>query len=118
MIPAFSGISGCMFYLRAFSPSVETAYDQFKEIELNKIEEKIIIKDKENYQKNLDIKKNYLILENVSFSYEKNKKLINNINIKIPKNSFVSIVGPSGSGKTTLQSLIMGIIRPDRGNIF
>ena len=57
MIPAFSGISACMFYLRAFSPSVEIAYDQFKEIELNNIEEKIIIKGKKSYQKDLDIKK-------------------------------------------------------------
>ena len=56
MIPAFSGISGCMFYLRAFSPSVETAYDQFKEIELNKIEEKLLLKIK-RIIKNLDIKK-------------------------------------------------------------
>ena len=66
----------------------------------------------------MDIKSNYLILDNVSFSYEQNKKLINNINIKIPKNSFVSIVGPSGSGKTTLHSIIMGLIKPDQGNIF
>ena len=118
MIPAFSGISACMFYLRAFSPSVEIAFNQFKEIESSNIEEKTIFKGKRNYKRDLDIKSNYLILDNVSFSYEQNKKLINNINIKIPKNSFVSIVGPSGSGKTTLQSIIMGLIKPDQGNIF
>jgi ABC-type multidrug transport system fused ATPase/permease subunit len=118
MIPAFSGISACMFYLRAFSPSVEIAYNQFKEIESSEIEEKTIFNGKRNYQKDLDIKSNYLILDNISFSYEQDKKLINNINIKIPKNSFVSIVGPSGSGKTTLQSIIMGLIKPDQGNIF
>ena len=49
---------------------------------------------------------------------KKTKKLINNINIKIPKNSFVSIVGPSGSEDNLTWSLIMLIIRPDRGNIF
>ena len=85
MIPAFSGISACMFYLRAFSPSVEIAFNQFKEIESSNIEEKTIFNGKKNYQKDLDIKSNYLILDNVSFSYEQNKKLINNINIKIPK---------------------------------
>ena len=73
MIPAFSGISACMFYLRAFSPSVEIAYDQFKEIVSSNIEEKKIFNGKRNYKRDLDIKSNYLILDNVSFSYEQNK---------------------------------------------
>ena len=47
MIPAFSGISACMFYLRAFSPSVEIAFNQFKEIESSNIEEKLSLKVKE-----------------------------------------------------------------------
>ena len=34
------------------------------------------------------------------------------------KNSHVSIVGTSGSGKTTLQSIMMGLIKPDEGNVF
>lgn len=118
MIPAFSGISACMFYLRAFSPSVEIAYDQFKEIVSSNIEEKKIFNGKKSYHEDLDIKSNYIILDNISFSYEKNKKLIEKINVRIPKNSFVSIVGPSGSGKTTLQSIMMGLIKPDQGNIF
>ena len=118
MIPAFSGISACMFYLRAFSPSVEIAYDQFKEIVSSNIEEKKIFNCKKSYHEDLDIKSNYIILDNISFSYEKNKKLIEKINVRIPKNSFVSIVGPSGSGKTTLQSIMMGLIKPDQGNIF
>ena len=50
MIPAFSGISACMFYLRAFSPSVEIAFNQFKEIESSNIEEKTILKGKRNYK--------------------------------------------------------------------
>ena len=66
----------------------------------------------------MNILKNYLVLDNVSFSYEKNKKLIDRINVKIPKNSHVSIVGTSGSGKTTLQSIMMGLIKPDEGNVF
>ena len=118
MIPVFSGLSSCLFYMRAYTTSVETAYEQLKAIELNKSSLRNIPNNQENYEKNLNILKNYLVLDNVSFSYEKNKKLIDRINVKIPKNSHVSIVGTSGSGKTTLQSIMMGLIKPDEGNVF
>lgn len=118
MIPAFSGISTCLFYMRAYTPSVETAYDQLEAIYSNDLYKKVPVNAKENYEKNLDINKNYLIIDNVSFSYEKNEKLLKDINFRIPKNSHVSIVGSSGSGKTTLQSIMMGLIKPDKGNVF
>ena len=118
LIPAFSGISLTLFYLRVYTPNVETVYDQIKEIRtsnhLNVIEEKI----KKNYQDNLNTDKNYIVVDNVSFSYEKNQSLLKNINLSIPKNSSISIMGPSGCGKSTLQSIIMGLIKPDKGNIY
>lgn len=43
-----------------------------------------------------------LELKNVSFAYEKNKKILNNISFSIEKAQIVSLVGKSGSGKTTL----------------
>lgn len=119
LIPAFSGISVTLFYLRVYTPSVDIVYNQIKEIRLNKI--KIINKDKnlkKIYKENLDLEENYLVVDNICFSYDKNKKLLDNINIKIRKKSFVSIMGPSGSGKTTLQSIIMGLIKPQTGNVF
>ena len=44
--------------------------------------------------------------------------MLKKISLTIPKNSLVSIVGPSGSGKTTLQSILMGFIEPDQGNVY
>jgi len=118
MIPVFSGLSSSLFHMRAYTISVETAYGQLKVIELNKSSFKSISNHQKSFEKIPNILKNYLVLDNVSFSYEKNKKLIDRINIKIPKNSHVSIVGESGSGKTTLQSIMMGLIKPDTGNVF
>jgi NitT/TauT family transport system ATP-binding protein len=43
---------------------------------------------------------------------------IEEINLNIPANSFVSLLGPSGSGKSTLLKLIAGIERPSRGVIY
>jgi NitT/TauT family transport system ATP-binding protein len=42
---------------------------------------------------------------------------LDNINLGIPANSFVSLLGPSGSGKSTLLKLVAGIERPSSGAI-
>ena len=57
-----------------------------------------------------------LTLENVSKTYNK-QKVINNINLTVPDNYFVSIVGKSGSGKSTLLNIIGGLERTDTGRI-
>ncbi len=52
----------------------------------------------------------------VSFKYT-NKDLLKNISFKIKKNDFIGIIGPSGSGKSTILKLLMGVIKPDNGDI-
>ena len=55
---------------------------------------------------------------NVSFGYgETDKKVIENLNLKINKGENVALVGPSGSGKTTLCSLIPRFYDITDGNI-
>ncbi len=44
-------------------------------------------------------------------------KAVKNVNLKIPKGKFVSILGHSGSGKTTLLSLIGGLTKPSYGEV-
>jgi ABC-type bacteriocin/lantibiotic exporter with double-glycine peptidase domain len=59
-----------------------------------------------------------LIIENLNFSYKEAKKIIlNNLNIKISFGKFLGIAGISGSGKTTLLSIILGLLKPDKGNV-
>lgn len=59
-----------------------------------------------------------ITLENISYSYPKSKKIIiNNISIKITKNSCVGIVGTTGSGKTTLIDLILGLLEVSEGHL-
>ncbi|MBE5805223.1 MAG: ATP-binding cassette domain-containing protein [Clostridiales bacterium] len=57
-----------------------------------------------------------LELKNISFIRD-NKKILNNINLKINLNKFIAITGPNGSGKSTLAKIIMGIEKPDSGEI-
>ena len=58
-----------------------------------------------------------LELKNICFERD-NKKILDNINLVIDTNKLVVITGPNGSGKSTLAKIIMGIEKPDSGEIF
>lgn len=53
---------------------------------------------------------------NISFSYG-DKTIIENFNFEIKKNKFLFIHGKSGSGKSTLLNLLMGLLKPTKGQI-
>jgi len=62
--------------------------------------------------------KNDICLNNISFAYKGSKhKSVMNININIKKGKKIAVVGPTGSGKSTFLDLILGIIKPDEGEI-
>lgn len=56
-------------------------------------------------------------LSGISFSYDGERKVLDDINIQIPAESFTGIVGESGSGKSTIASLLMGRNTPQSGKI-
>lgn len=56
-------------------------------------------------------------VQNVSFAYEENKYILNNISLTFEKGKSYAIVGTSGSGKTTLLNLLMGSSYNYTGNI-
>ena len=53
----------------------------------------------------------------VSFSYNKKQKLIQNLNLIVPYGKKVAIVGPTGCGKTTLINLLMRFYDVNSGDI-
>lgn len=57
-----------------------------------------------------------LELKNICFTRD-NKKILDNINIKIDTGKFIAITGPNGSGKSTLAKIIMGIEKQDEGQV-
>ena len=58
-----------------------------------------------------------LQVENITFSYDKNK-VIKNINFSVSKGQNIAIIGESGCGKSTLLKLIYGLYDLDEGQIF
>lgn len=54
--------------------------------------------------------------KNLSKYYDK-KRILNGVNIELKKGESVAILGPNGAGKTTLFYIIMGLIKPDIGEV-
>jgi energy-coupling factor transport system ATP-binding protein len=58
-----------------------------------------------------------LKMENISFSYDGLRPVLEDIDIDIKEGEMVSIVGKNGAGKSTLSKLLCGFEREDRGRI-
>ena len=56
-------------------------------------------------------------IENVSFSYDKSRKLIENFNLEVKPGMRIAVVGPTGCGKTTFINLLMRFYDVDGGCI-
>jgi len=108
---------------KAYEPiaifNVEYVDYKLNNVTVNKYINLLDIKDDEALNSGLKVKKiiGNIELKNVSYSYNNEKNIINNLSFKVNKNSSIAIVGESGSGKSTIIKLIMGLIKYNKGNI-
>ena len=80
-------------------------------------ENDLFIKKDENDKENIRFD-NKIELKNIEFSYdESKKKIFNNLNIEIKKNTIIGVVGSSGSGKTTFIDILVGLILNRKGSL-
>lgn len=73
-------------------------------------------------QKEKKIERNYfrekIDVKNLYWKYpEREKEVLSGVNLKILKGEAIALVGPSGTGKTTLADIIMGLLKPLKGDI-
>lgn len=57
-------------------------------------------------------------LENVQFSYDNDKFILDNINLSLLNGKVTALVGASGSGKSTILKLLFGFYKQQNGNIY
>ena len=108
---------------KAYEPiaifNVEYVDYKLNKVTVNKYLKLLDLKDDQNLTIGKRIKQveGRIEFKDVSYSYQKEKKLIENLSLKINKNDKVALVGESGSGKSTIIKLIMGLIKNETGKI-
>ena len=58
-----------------------------------------------------------ITLRDVSFSYGR-ENVLDRVSMALPAGKFIAIVGSSGTGKTTVADLVIGLLRPQRGDVW
>ena len=93
--------------------------NQIKSVSLiaKKIEDILKSSSEDIEDNNLENFKNCIEINNLSFSYNEERKALDNINLVFEKNKKYAIVGESGCGKSTLIKLLMRYYNDYEGNI-
>jgi len=84
---------------------------------LNRVYEDTLLETDKEGNNYLEFKKS-IRGEGLSFSYQTGGEVIKEISFEIQAGDRVAFVGESGSGKTTLIDIIIGVYRPENGNLY
>lgn len=114
LMPSANIISSGLMKMRFTRHSISRLYVDLKELEDLESDRKALsttLKTENNFQD--------FILHDVQFSYPNTKfPALKNISLKIRTGESIGLIGPSGSGKTTLVDVVLGLLEPQKGEIF
>jgi len=113
LMPSFNRILGSLQSLRFANTVLKNLYNVFSETEKNNIlaKDKVYNSKIKNFSFNKSVE-----FKNIEFGYDE-KKIFNNLNLRIKKNQFIGLLGDSGSGKSTFVDLLSGLLIPKSGQI-
>lgn len=118
----FSSIA-CIGIVLSFSKMLEdvsgnVAGTEERRQQMDRIDKLIDTKELKEVEKSKEfIEVGSVELKNVSFSYDKENLILDNISFKVKPKEMCALVGPSGSGKTTIEHLIARFYDVDNGSI-
>lgn len=116
ILPAISRITGYVNLLIFERPRLEGAYENIKT-------SRDYMKTLDNSNKSNEMGKDLLFernlkVDNISWKYdEMTGDVLHNLSIEIRKGQSIGIIGESGSGKSTLSDILLGLYKPQCGNV-
>ena len=114
MLPSFNRITEYLGNILFNKASVDNVFKDLKEAEELQAKEELQEKNisKITLEKEIRVK-------NLCFRYPNSDKTIfEDAEIVIKKNTSVALVGSSGAGKTTLADIIIGLLKPEKGQVY
>ncbi len=103
----FNDISGVIAEMQNALACAQTVFKLIEqEVEVDSDDAKVLADAKGNVK-----------LKDVEFSYNKDIKMIENLNLDVKKGQHIALVGPTGCGKTTIINLLMRFYDVDKGEI-
>ena len=122
ILPSLGRISSCYNTFVSYIPGINETYQNFRAARACDSSQKLALNDKidRNIKQTTGEKRNWkqLNINNVSWTYPgTDKTILDDISLHIKKGSSIAFVGPSGAGKTTFADMILGLYKPQTGNI-
>lgn len=117
ILPSIARISGYINSLLYYASTLEASYRNIKEV----------YEFQEEFQKTHSVMKtepivsftHKLTIKNITWQYDDSEKpTLINLSLDIHKGESIAFIGSSGAGKTTLADIILGLLVPQKGNIF
>tara|TARA_Y100000589_G_C27196097_1_gene646874 strand:- start:3311 stop:5080 length:1770 start_codon:yes stop_codon:yes gene_type:complete len=111
LLPSMQQVFSEWANMKVWAPMVQSVFPLIKK---NESQDKQFSTQKDKkylFQKEIQFK-------NLSFSYNKYKFVLEDVNLLIKKGDKVGIIGETGGGKSTLINLLMGLLEPTSGEIF
>lgn len=117
LLPAVSNVSSCIAGLMYNRSALQATYDNFIEIERNRMNQKHFEQEKD--QRISETKSfSQIDLANVFYKYPmSSENVIEDLSIGILRGESVAFIGESGAGKTTLADIILGLLKPQAGQV-
>ena len=127
LLPSASQLVSGMNILQNTSYVLDMLYFDLKEIEEENLEKKSHPNPSLSIEGSLDYKHisdraipfvNQAELKNINYTYpDTSRPAIENISLIIKKGQSIAFIGKSGAGKTTLVDVILGLLKPEKGDI-
>lgn len=122
VLPSISSLSNSMNTLVFQRPALESAYENLVKGDLKNTDIRTLMQDDVMGHNIFPEKDNRfcdsIIVDGITWRYSDNLPyVLYELSLEIKKGEAVGIIGESGAGKTTLADIILGLFRPDKGNI-
>lgn len=117
ILPSLGRISSSINAIIYALPSIQEVYQNIEEARKIHLSEEQILIDNAHSKSDFQFSRS-LELRNLCFAYEgKNDNVLEHMNLAIHKGETIGLIGQSGAGKTTLTDIVLGLLKPQSGQI-